>query len=360
MRIAVFCPNLVGDTVMATPTLRALRDGYPEARILGVLKPICADTLEGTGWFDALQLCDPRSRLIELRTDRVIAALRREAIDLAVLLPNSFRSAWIAARAGINRRVGYARGARDWLLTDPLRTPRRWDGSIPPYPILDHYLELAAHLGCPIASKRTELRTTVEDESRAESILRTLGLARAEWSDRPLVCLNTGGAFGPSKNWPIDHFITLARRLVDEQACRVLVLCGPQEEAHARQIAEGADRDAVRSLAGHPLSIGLSKACVRRASLLVTTDSGPRHFAQPFRVPVITLYGPTHVAWTRTYDPSAVHIQKSVPCGPCQRPTCRWRHHRCMTELSPEFVYEQAVPILDRARRGGLGRPITA
>ena len=98
----------------------------------------------------------------------------------------------------------------------------------------------------------------------------------------------------------------------------------------------------VVSLADQPLGIGLTKACVRRSALLITTDSGPRHFAAAFNTPVITLFGPTHVAWTRTYHPQAWHVFHPVPCGPCQRPVCPEGHHRCMRELTPESVFRTA------------------
>ena len=72
---------------------------------------------------------------------------------------------------------------------------------------------------------------------------------------------------------------------------------------------------------------------MRRSALMITTDSGPRHFAAAFGTPVITLFGPTHIAWTRTYHPQAWHIIHKVPCGPCQRPVCPEGHHRCMRDL---------------------------
>ena len=99
------------------------------------------------------------------------------------------------------------------------------------------------------------------------------------------------------------------------------------------------------------LSLGLTQPEVRRASLLVTTDSGPRHFAAAFGRPVVTLFGPTHVEWTETYYPKAVHLQKKVPCGPCQLRTCPL-DHRCMRELSPEEVFAAADRLLaGEARR---------
>jgi heptosyltransferase-2 len=122
----------------------------------------------------------------------------------------------------------------------------------------------------------------------------------------------------------------------------VLVLCGPSERPAARAIADAANHPRVVSLAPLDLSLGLTKACVRRAALLITTDSGPRHFATAFGVPVVTLFGPTHIAWTRTYHPLAIHVHHPVPCGPCQKPACPLGHHRCMRDLAPDAVYDAA------------------
>ena len=71
------------------------------------------------------------------------------------------------------------------------------------------------------------------------------------------------------------------------------------------------------SLADRPVSLGLTKACVRRLDLFVTTDSGPRHFAAAFGIPVVSLFGPTFIEWTETYYPRGINLQKQVPCGPC-------------------------------------------
>jgi heptosyltransferase-2 len=141
--------------------------------------------------------------------------------------------------------------------------------------------------------------------------------------------------------------VSLAQSLVDRRGCGVLVLCGPAERELARQIAVQARRPSVHSLADHALSLGLTKACLRRAALLVTTDSGPRHIAAAFDRPVLTLFGPTHIAWTETYHARSVHLQKQVPCGPCQRRICPL-DHRCMRELHPAEVAAAAVDLLDR------------
>jgi heptosyltransferase-2 len=353
MNVVVFCPNAIGDTVMATPTLRALRAGMPAARIVGVIRPNVAPTLDGNPWLDDLIPFAPNARDRRHRTLGAIQRLRRERADLAVLLPNSHRSAMMAWLGGARRRIGYDRAGRGLLLTDRLTVPRDADGKRLPVPAVDYYLQLARHLGCRPDSVFPALFTTEADEQAADRAWLALGLPRNE----PVVCLNTGGAFGPAKNWPVEHFATLARRLATEAGVAVLVICGPSERANAAAIVAGADHPRVVSLTEQPLGIGLSKACIRRASVLITTDSGPRHFAVAFGVPVVTLFGPTHIAWTRTYHPRALHLMQPVPCGPCQRPTCGEGHHRCMRDLAPDRVYEAAVRFLSLSRAGCAGRP---
>jgi heptosyltransferase-2 len=163
-----------------------------------------------------------------------------------------------------------------------------------------------------------------------------------------MVALNPGGAFGAAKHWPAAHFGALAKRLTTELGRSVLVLCGPAERDEAREIVRLAGHPLVAGLADEPSSIGLTKAAVRRSELLVTTDSGPRHFAAPFGVPAVTLFGPTHIAWSETYSADAVHLQIPVDCGPCQQRACPLGHHRCMTELTPDRVFEAVGDALRR------------
>ena len=114
---------------------------------------------------------------------------------------------------------------------------------------------------------------------------------------------------------------------------------------------EVADHPQVVSFAETEPGIGLTKAAVKNSDLLITTDSGPRHFAAPFDVPVVTLFGPTHIAWSETFYPNSIHLQLDVDCGPCQKRVCPLQHHRCMTELSPERVFAAAQSLLDRQNK---------
>src|SRR5262249_85964 len=152
-------------------------------------------------------------------------------------------------------------------------------------------------------------------------------------ADHPeVICLNPGAAFGAAKHWPADSWAQLAQDLVERRGSGVLVLCGPAERELARDIVRRGGRRAGHSPADRPLALRLTQAWLRRCDLLVTTDSGPRHFAAAFNRPVVTLFGPTHIAWTETYHPRAIHLQKKVDCGPCQLRVCPL-DHRCMKNL---------------------------
>jgi len=347
MNIAIFCPNWVGDAVMATPALRAIRRHFAEARITGVVRPAVAATLEGSPHLDDWVLYDPKGDDPGHRTLAAVGRLRKRRIDQAVLLTNSFRSALLSRMGGARRVLGYNRDGRGWLLTDKL-PPLRRDGHYVPSPVIDYYLALAYRLGCRKESYRMQLWTSPDDERQADECWEEFGLS----GHAPVVVLNPGAAFGSAKCWPTGHFAALAESLVQKRHARVMVLCGPAERDMAADIVRRCDTDRVVSLAERPVSIGLSKACVRRADLMVTTDSGPRHFAAAFDVPVVTLFGSTHIAWSETYYAKSVHVQRAVDCGPCQKRQCPTDHH-CMQDLRPEEVYRAAASLLDSPSPAG-------
>jgi heptosyltransferase-2 len=345
MKLAVFLPNWVGDVAMATPALRALREHFSDATILGIMRPYVAEVLAGTHFLNETFL--DQSRGWAGRVFRLAKVLRAEQIDIALLFTNSFRTALAAWLGGCHRRVGYARDGRSWLLTERLNPVKDAQGKYQPSPVVDAYNLLATTVGTPSPGYQMHLATTLADESAAEVVWRKFDLS----IHRPIILLNPGAAYGSAKQWPAHHFSRLARLLVDRMDAQVLVICGPKERDLAQIIVQQADRNDVVSLAAEPLSIGLSKACVRRADLLITTDSGPRHFAAAFGRPVITLFGPTHIAWTETYFEKAMHLQHKVPCGPCQQRICPLKgeqHHRCMEDLSPETVFVAAQQLLNK------------
>ncbi|QJW92981.1 lipopolysaccharide heptosyltransferase II [Frigoriglobus tundricola] len=342
-RIALFLPNWIGDVVMATPAVRAVRAAFPDAELIAVCKPYVADVLAGAPWFTETVLADKRGPR-ERRLFAVAGRLRAKPLDAALLFPNSFRTALLAYLGGAKRIVGFRRYARGVFLTDKLQAKTDPRGRFVPTPALDDYNRLARALGTGEPGHRMELFTTPADEAAAAAVWERFDLHRYP----RVVALNPGAAFGAAKHWGSDHFAELARGLSARLGCGVLVVCGPGEREMARRIADESRSPHVFPLSDGPLSLGLTKALVRRADLLVTTDSGPRHFAAAFDRPVVSLFGPTHIEWTETYFAREICLQKKLPCGPCQQRVCPLGHHRCMRELAPAEVFAAADRLLTR------------
>jgi heptosyltransferase-2 len=323
--------------------VRAVRAAFPEAELVAVCKPYVADVLAGSPWFSETIHADKRGP----RARRLFAVARQlgaKPLDAALLFPNSFRTALLAYLGGAKRVVGFSRYGRGMFLTDKQRAKTDARGRFVPSPALDDYNRLAEALGARDPGHRMELFTTPADESAADAVWQRFGLHRYS----RVVALNPGAAFGAAKHWGCDHFAELARGLTARLGCGVLVACGPTEREMARRIADESRSPHVFPLSDSPLSLGLTKALVRRADLLVTTDSGPRHFAAAFGRPVVSLFGPTHIEWTETYFAKEICLQKKLPCGPCQQRVCPLGHHRCMRELTPAEVFDAAERLLTR------------
>jgi heptosyltransferase-2 len=343
MRLGVFLPNWVGDVVMATPALRALRTLAGDDALIGVMRPYVAEVLAGSAWFD-------ETIVYAKGQGDVTAALRTARLERVVLLTNSLRTGWMAYRSGARERIGMAGNLRSPLLTTRVQPPRRgWRRRAEFLPTVAGYLHVAQAAGAPPVAPTLELATTADDERRADAVWRRLGW---DAGDR-VAAFNTGGAFGAAKDWPSDSFAALARRLAAERGLRVLVNCGPKERDAARAIVAAAGDRRVASLADEAdLPIGLTKAAIRRAALLVTTDSGPRFFGVAFGVPTVALFGPTSVTMTQTYAAHETSVSLGLDCQPCMARTCPLVHHRCLRDLGVPRVMAAVDAALSAAGAG--------
>ncbi len=344
MRIGIFLPNWIGDVVMATPALRAVRKHFgQQAEVVGIMRPYVGQVLAGTNWLDDCLVYDRQSVRGVLS---LVSRLRQRRFDSVLLLTNSFSTGTFAWLSGAPHRAGFALHGRRCLLTDALYLEREGRVRVPSSAV-DHYLDVVGALGCAAQGKTPELATTEEEECAVDRLWDQFGWA----GDESVAVLNTGGAYGAAKTWPAEHFSNLARRLALQHNLRVLFLCGPAERDSVARICQHAHHPHIKSLARQELSIGLSKACVRRGQLMVTTDSGPRHFAAAFRVPTVTIFGPTDPRWSVNYLNESIDVQLDVDCGPCAKRVCPFEHHRCMRDLTVDHVAVAAASLLDAVRR---------
>ena len=353
-RILVVQPSWVGDAVMATPTLRAIRQLYPSAEISFLLRRYLKGLYVGMPWAD--QLVTYRTDKTKGRTGKgafdLAARLRAGRFDLAVLLPNSFKAALVCKMAQVPRVLGYERDGRGFLLTDRL-IPNKQAGKFVPSPIIRTYMALAHYLGSASRDLTMGLFVTDADRRAGEAVLARCGLPAglhrpAAAGRPPLVVLNPGAQYGAAKLWRADYFAALADRFVSDLGATVLLSASPKERAIVQSI-RGQMKGPAVDLSSAGMTLGSLKDVVRRCDLMVTNDTGPRHVAAALGVPVVTVFGPTHPEWTDIYVPAERQVSIPVFCGPCQKKVCPL-DHRCMTGVTPDMVWDACMQLLLPAR----------
>lgn len=334
-RVLIWLPSPLGDAIMATPALREFRRIFPDASItfLGpaFTRQILSPSPFGDDWTD-----------LEKSFWKNVKQLRAGHFDTAIILKNSFGSALALWLAGIGRRVGYAREGRSFLLTDRVNPLRNEDGAFQPTPMIDYYLKIAETLGSHIDNKKTKLSIRPED---TEAVLEILPQLKSLTG--PLVIIVPGGAFGPSKLWPIERYAQLADKLYDVYHATVILSVAPIKEEV--RIAESICKVAVSepvNLGTFSLSGGQLKALYELSDLVITNDTGPRHIAIALDKPVVSLFGPNNPEWTQTGHDKEIQIIGRAPCVPCEKPVCRQSQHLCMESISVEEVFESAANFL--------------
>ena len=331
-------PNWVGDVVMATPLLAALRRRFPEARIEAALSPHLAPLLSGFEGLDGLRPIARGKGLPAIL--RAASVLRAGRFDLALLLANSFRSAAEAFLARIPQRRGYAGDGRRLLLTESAPRHRGADGRIRPLPMVDYYLDLAAGLGIETRDRRYRLPLLEVDEALVDAWLAEQG----HEAGTALFGLNPGASFGASKLWRPDRFAAVGDQLQERLGARAVLIGGPGERDLLREVAAAMRLPPL----GGPdriLALGPLRALIARFRLLVTTDTGPRAMAQAFGVPHVVLMGPTHPGWTDANNEKARILRHEVPCGPCHKKVCDL-DHACMERIAVAEVLGAAEALL--------------
>jgi heptosyltransferase II len=336
--ILALAPNWLGDAAMATPALRALHHRFPEAEIRVAGRPAVCALLDDLPWIHQCVSLPARPSLAVLLSNA--RALKPHACDLCVVFPHSFRAALLARLTGARQRLGYNRGGRRWLLTDTVEPVRGEDGRIQPVYMAREYLDLLAPLGCADDDAGLELFAPTHHK---EAVLQRLD------PGKPVVGLAPGAAFGPSKRWPPEGFAAVADVLAEKRNAQCVLITGPGEEMTRDAVRRAAKTDLLDLQCTTP-SLARLKAIIASLDLLVGNDSGPRHVAIAFNVPVLCLMGSTSPVYTDSPWERGRVLRKDVDCGPCQKPECT-TDHRCMTRITAEEAAQAALEILDATSR---------
>ena len=359
-RILVRGVNWLGDAVMTTPALLRLREKFPDTHIA----LLCPEKLRDLwGHHPAVDKTICFAGCESVFT--IGKKLRAEQFDLALVLPNSPRSALEVFLAGIPQRIGYARPWRNFFLTQTV-TPRAgakqmrkrtagevrrllaggkiggWNleiGDAKAHQTRE-YLHLAAALGTNPEPLAPQLAVTpVEIEAAASKF----GLGKIT---SPMFGLNPGAEYGPAKRWPAEKFIAAANEIQKKTNCQWLVFGGKGDEELARGIVSGIQTPTAKAwdLSGQT-SLRELMALLKLCRVLLTNDTGPMHLAAALGTPVEVPFGSTSAELTGPGLPGdARHrlLKSDAPCSPCFLRECPV-DFRCMNGIGARRVAEAVI-----------------
>jgi lipopolysaccharide heptosyltransferase II len=347
-RILVVRVDLLGDTVLSLPAVRALRRAYPAAAIDMLVQPSTAGILAGDPDLAEVIAFNPhvwRSPAALVRpgtwreTLRVVRRLRASRYDLAISVSGDIGSI-VTRLSGARRRFGYATEAYRHFLTDPVPGGRYLERRHE----VQYVLALAQAAGGVVAPEDVLLRLHVQPEA-AHSIARLLQAQRDATGARgPVIVLHPGAQNGQAKRWPAGHLAALAGRLSRELDAMV-VLTGAAGDAPLVRAILRHVRVPVANLVGQT-SLPELVALLAASDLVISGDSGPVHIACAVQTPVVALYGPTDPAMSGPTAPDAIVLRAPLWCAPCydasETADCRFHNPVCMKRITPDAVFQAA------------------
>ena len=357
MNILLIRLRLIGDVVFTTPIPRALKQGFPGARVAYVVEPAAAPVVTGNPHIDELIVTTPPSggpRRI-LADVALARRLRHGRYDVAIDLHGGPRSAWLTWASGAKQRIGYDIQGRSWMYTRIVARPRELR---PRHSVLNQWDLLEAIEGWPgsvpdPSANPVEMAADAAAESAVERRLRAVGITAAH----ELIVAHVS-AGNPFRRWPEPSFTRLVVGLATgSPARRIILSSGPSDRDAADRIAAAARR-ALGGAADRVVDFGEFglaelRALVERSRLFVGGDTGPLHIAATTETPIVGIYGPTESARSAPWRDGRLRTESvelaGLPCRPCDQRVCEPGDFRCLTTLRPEDVLSAA----ERALRCG-------
>ncbi|MGE3153750.1 MAG: putative lipopolysaccharide heptosyltransferase III [Nitrospiraceae bacterium] len=325
----------IGDVLLATPIVRALRQAFPDSQLTVAVYPGTEDVLRHNPDVAEVLLVD-RSRFGSQAY--FYHEVRKRGFDCVIDLTGNDRAEFTCLLSRIPIRIGF-------------REPRRWRGwlaythEVASLPEGTHRISrdmaLLAPLGITSKPEPPMVWLTAEEEEQGRRTLQEFGILR---DGRPLIMFHPGARYW-FKAWPAERFAQLADRLASEAGCRVLIGGGPSEKAAAAEIQDRSHRRPI-NLTGL-VNLRQFAAIVKRCALYIGNDNGSMHLAAAVGTPVLGLFGPSSPAEWAPYGTAEVAtLYKGLDCRLCYHPTCTRGEQSCMRQITVDEVFEAARRLL--------------
>lgn len=316
-RILVVRTDRIGDVVLTTPVLKALRENYPHAHIAMMVSPRTKELIEDNPYLDEVLVYDREKKDKGLLGFwRFVLALKRKRFDLAIVLHTKNRLNLITYFASIKRRAGYKNNKFGFLLTDKLTDTRHLGIKHE----VDYCLDILRKLGLKINDKIPYVAVKKKDLDSVGSMLNAQGIG----ADNKIAAIHPGSSC-ISKRWLRERFVVLANRLVEDYGLKVILVAeGKEDEAIANEMAHEI-RYPVLNLSGK-LSLGQLSALLKRCAIFISNDSGPAHIASAVGTPVVSIFGRNQaglspVRWAPV-GRKDTYLHKEVGCSICLAHNC--------------------------------------
>ncbi len=342
IRILLIRTDRIGDVLLSTPAIKAVRDAYPDAYIAMMVSPYAEDIIDGNPYLDEVIIYDKNGKHKSWwGSVRFAFELRRKKFDLALALHPTNRVHLVIFMAGIPRRVGYDYKL-GFLLTDRIRHTKHLGEKHE----TEYVLDLIKYLGVDPKDKNPFMPIKPESEDWAEELLRREGINK---SDKLLAIHPAASCI--SRIWPSKNFAELADRLIDKYGFKVLIIAGP-EPGHIK-IAKDVTakmRHSALDLAGKT-SVSQLASLFKRCQLYISTDTGPMHIASSVGTPVIAIFGRKQKGlsprrWGPRGEKSRV-LHKDVGCIECLAHNCKI-NFKCLDAITVEDVLSAAEALLKK------------
>jgi heptosyltransferase-2 len=331
-RILFIRIDRIGDLVLSTPALRALKQAFPNSNLTVLASPSNQSLLRHNPYVDRILVYDRNKSAGD--KIRIMKQLRAYGFDLAVdPYPDyELRTAVIAFLSGAKQRVGYASYGREVFFN--VEAPRIKANKH----FVDLTLGILSPLGIRAENRAPELFLTDGEKQWARNWLKEKGA----WG-KPLVGIHPGGYY-ESQRWPPENFADLIGQLQGDGKLDLIIFGGPGEEDLTREICSMLTREV---LASPEDDIRRFAALLSCCSLFVCNNSGPLHIATGLGIPTVSMMGPTvRDRWMPTGDIHKVLRIDELPCIGCNLGHCSTKTHDCMRLITPSMVLEAAEGIL--------------
>ena len=335
-RILIRAANWVGDALMTTPVVRAVRKNYPRSRITVLAKPWVIPVYENNPHIDDIMVyrADGRHKR-GWGTLTLAADLRKLRFDLAVLMQNAFEAALITWLGRVKERLGYNTDARGILLNRCVKM----NPELKKRHLIGYYIGILKGGGLKDDGMNMDLFLSEADRSFAQAMLGN----HLSDATRPVIGINPGATGGTAKRWFPDRYAELCDRLADHYQTRVLIFGGPGDEPLGDYIVNKTKGNCI-NIAGQT-TLGQAFALIETCSVFITNDSGLMHAAAALDVNQVAVVGSTDPVATCPYSDKADMVRVPVHCSPCLKDVCP-SDHECMDRISVDMVFETCRSIL--------------